>query len=545
MTFFASLPAFVMPMPYGYGPPSLMRACAVGLALLVLASTLGGCAARAPRWARTGVAHAPPTLRLLPDSARGSGPDAGRTAEPAVWRHWPDGFAAVYATLARNLHPPNRFQPTRYARPAPAFRGVYLWDTAFIAQVWRPWDAATAAEVSKAVLRGAADDGRLQHFTSRLASSDLTQPPVMAWSAWATYRWSGDRTFLADAYPRLVAYRRWLYQHRRLPGGLFFWAAPYESGMDNSPRFGSRDEADVIDTRHVAAVDLSAYVALQGEVLAAMARTLGRPDEAEAFAAETRRLRARINDRLWDDEVGLYFDRDTTTGAFVRAKTVASLVPLFAGVPDAARAERLRAHILDPAAFNARIPVPSVALDDPAFEKDMWRGPTWVNTSYMIVEGLRRYGFGAAAARLSFKVVEGVYRTHAETGRVVEFYDPERYDLRELHRKRGHWWKRLTLGDEPVDAFVGWTGLANTLLIETLCGLRYVDGALVLQPRFPPEAQGLAFALTLPSRDLRLSLRVTGDGRAVGTVAVGSAPARRFDLAPGAHLVVHARDTDS
>jgi hypothetical protein len=36
----------------------------------------------------------------------------------------------------------------------------------------------------------------------------------------------------------------------------------------------------------------------------------------------------------------------------------------------------------------------------------------------------------------------------------------------ELRRKKGNLWKRLTLGSKPVKNFVGWSGLANTLVME-------------------------------------------------------------------------------
>lgn len=71
---------------------------------------------------RKGVAVSPPRLRL-----------AGHAEAPAFER----GFAEVYAPLFANLQQADLLSPTLHAIPGPAFRGVYLWDSAFIVQVWR------------------------------------------------------------------------------------------------------------------------------------------------------------------------------------------------------------------------------------------------------------------------------------------------------------------------------------------------------------------------------------------------------------------------
>lgn len=466
------------------------------------------------------VAHPPPALHV-------SGP-------PAEVAHWDEGFAAVYATLFLNLQMPNVLSAVRYAHPAPAFPGVYLWDSAFIAQVWKPWDLAVARDVNRAVI-DLRDGDRLQHVVADLAQSAFTQPPVLAWSIAALHGGRVDAAalhYLRHVYEPLVAYNRWLYRQRRLAGGLFCWMHPYESGIDNAPRFSSRDERVLADTRPLAAPDLSAYVVLQNEALAEIAATLGREADAARFHEQAEALRARMNAYLWHEADGLYYDRHVHTGAFVRAKTIASLLPLWAGVPDAARAARLRDHLLDPAAFNTRLPLPSVARDDPAFEKDMWRGPVWINTAYAVILGLERYGYRHEAADLAFRLCEGVYRTYAEGRRLYEFYDPERHDTAELHRKRGNRWKRLTLGTKPRPEFVGWTGLVNTLVVEHLVGFRWEGGRRVLRPQFPPQAEGLGFSVRLPAEDLAISLEVCKDQRTRGT-ARSPAGVRAFEVAFG------------
>lgn len=448
---------------------------------------------------------------------------------------WARGFPAVYETLLANLHGPNRFFATRFAYPSPVFRGVYLWDSAFIAQVWKPWDAATANEVAEAVWGNAAEDGRLKHYVSAYAKSDYTQPPLMAWSVGENYLWGGDHAYLARAYPALVKYNEWLYANRRLPNGLFFWLHSYESGIDNSPRFGSADEKVKSDITSLAAVDLCSFMVRQNEALAEMARELGRSDDEAKFRAQAAELKDLMNRLLWDEATGYYYDLDLKTKGLLKIKTIASLFPLFAGVPDAARAKRVLGHVMNPAEFNTPMPLPSVARDDPTFEKDCWRGPVWINTAYVVIVGLERYGFAEEAAELSYRLADGVYRNHALTHQFVEFYDPDRDGFRELHRKRGNLYKLITLGDKPQPNFIGWTGLANTIVIEHLIGYREAPGRRSLAPRFPPEAAGAVFRLASPSAELDLAFTVRPDGGAKGTITANGHKTD-FDLAPGQEL---------
>jgi hypothetical protein len=455
------------------------------------------------------------------------------TLEAESHRHWESGFDAAYTVALRNLHNPNGFHRTRQARAAPRIHGVHLWDSAFLSQVWKGWDVATAQEVLATVLDHARD-GRVPHFSHRLLRSAYTQPPVIAWAVWENFLWSGDTTALAAAYPALQRYDAWLHDHRALPSGLFFWMSHLESGMDNSPRFDGGRPGRARDLREVAAIDLSSYVVQQSAVLALAADVLGRPSDAEAYRQRSEALRARINEALWDPESGFYYDRDERTGELIRVRSSAALVTLLAGVPDSAQARRLRDHVMDSAAFNTEFPLPTVALDDVSFSRDMWRGPVWINLSYMIIRGLDTYGFSEEAAELAFRTVDGVYRTHQATGRFWEFYDPEQFHVRDLHRKRGELWKRIALGDGPLPHY-GWSALVNKLVIEYLVGYQRRGDSHSLAPRLPREAAGMQLRLTIPDDGIVISVRALGDGRAAAEVEDGSG-SRGLILEPGETL---------
>ena len=433
-----------------------------------------------------------------------------------------DGFAAIYALLFANLRRADLLSSTRHAIPGPGFRGVYLWDSAFIAQVWAWWDRAVAADVLNAVVE-LRDGDRLQHVVTEFHQSSYTQPPLIAWSLEQLLTRMQEAEAVAIAgrhFDPLCAYQRWLDRHRRLDNGLYAWAHPYESGVENAPRFSNVDESVLRDTRRLGAVDFSSYVVLQLDALAALATRLRRPAAAAAHRAAARDLRRRIDNLLWDRQDELYYDRDGA-GSPVRVPTIASLMPLWAGVPDAGRAALLVRRIMSADAFGTRMPLPSVARNAPEFERDMWRGPVWLNTAYGVIQGMLRYGYDRDAATLAWRLCTGVYHVYKRERRMYEFYDPDQHHTRDLRRKQGNRWKALTLGTRPQPDFVGWTGLANNLLLEVVLGLEAGPSRLTLCPRPPAAAAGLRLLLRLPQPEVELTLQVESAEGVTGRVSHG------------------------
>lgn len=413
----------------------------------------------------------------------------------SVPARWQSAFNAVNQELDNNLKRPTRTRPFYSARPSPKYNAVYLWDSAFIALIWKHRNPQIAQDIIRSVLHNQLADGRVPHVVSIMGTSRWSQPPVLTWSAMQFVSAEDDLAFAREAYPKLKKYHEWLFRARRHASGLFFWDHPYESGIDNSPRFGNRDESRFENTRNQEAVDLSSYVIMDSEALARMARFIAahesddrvktaRLAEAAQFDGEARQIGALIRTRLWDETRGNFFDRDVTTNRLIPISTIASLFPLTAGAASAEQARRLLVHVRDPQQFNTPIPFPTVARQEPSFEKDCWRGPVWINTAYLAIQGLKRYGETALAHEMAARLVDGVYMTWHVTGKFVEYYDPERYDFRELTRKHGTgplglsgsrnpvkvlehlFLKQGILGTKPVDHFIGWTGLVNNLVLE-------------------------------------------------------------------------------
>jgi glycogen debranching enzyme len=66
--------------------------------------------------------------------------------------------------------------------------------------------------------------------------------------------------------------------------------------------------------------------------------------------------------------------------------------------------------------------VPSVALDDPKYNPtQMWRGPTWVNVNYLLIEGLRRSGYPELARELRQRTLQMI----CGQDDIYEYYHPQ------------------------------------------------------------------------------------------------------------------------
>jgi glycogen debranching enzyme len=146
-------------------------------------------------------------------------------------------------------------------------------------------------------------------------------------------------------------------------------------------------------------------------------QALGRPSATPALI-----------DRLWDEGRGLFVDEGQPGRVRPRAVTWASLAPLaLPDLPEEIGRRLVEEHLLSPREFATPVAPPSVAVCEPAYEPDggrgavrrYWRGPTWVNSAWMVWIGMRRLGYEEEAERLA----RGIFGAVEREG-LREYYDP-------------------------------------------------------------------------------------------------------------------------
>jgi hypothetical protein len=268
---------------------------------------------------------------------------------------------------------------------------------------------------------------------------------------------------LEFAAPKLDAYLEWDRTHRGDPTGgslLLSWSAGGESGMDNSQRF----DATPVSCRRLLAVDFSVLFAKDAAALADIYEVLSSATAAAAAAAAvaggegalspslmgadskasywrsvSANVSAAVHSVMWDESRGLYADvliASDGSRSFSPINAVTSFYPLW--LPDCPpeRIEALVAALDDASKWSLEVPLPSVALGTERFSTDMWRGPFWVNTNYIIALALLDRSHPEPAYKLLAVALDCLASNYELYGALFEFYDSQgQADPRTLLRK--------------------------------------------------------------------------------------------------------------
>jgi hypothetical protein len=338
--------------------------------------------------------------------------------------------------------------PFAYTRPSPSrYPWQWYWDSCFAAIVWRRFDPDRSRLELESLLAAQRPNGFIGHTifwdrpvslsrlpfynvaSRRSMQTETIQPPLLAW-AW--------RIAVGDPAlePRIGAHADWLAANRDLEGdGLLWIVQPDESGLDASPKFdpvwGRRANGRIgfpllVWRNRRLGFDAGRIRDRCGPVLCEVLvntlwslslQALGRPSATPALV-----------ERLWDERTGLFLDRTASGPVKPPVTTWAALAPLaLPDLPEEIGRRLVDEHLLDPGQFLTPVAPPSVAASEPSYEPDggrgpirrYWRGPTWVNSAWLVSLGLRRLGYQLEAEQLSRGLIAAVEREGLR-----EYYDP-------------------------------------------------------------------------------------------------------------------------
>ncbi|MDQ2690537.1 MAG: glycogen debranching protein [Chloroflexota bacterium] len=316
-----------------------------------------------------------------------------------------------------------RFYTTREAMTPSMIHyvGVWQWDAFFHALAYRHVEKQLAHDQIRIVLDHQREDGMIpdaihdEGTVTRLDHpivADVTKPPLIAWASYKLYQHDGDREFLDEIYEPIVRWNNWWFENNDADGnGLCEYHHPYSSGLDDSPLWD--------DGMPVEAPDLNTYLYLQQESLAKIAAAIGKDEDVELWRGRAEAMARRLVEHAWDEQAGFFWAR--SNGTRVNVRTPFSLFPLITGKMPSEIAERLVSHLTDERQFWTRYPIPTVAMDDPKYTPGkMWRGPTWVNVNYLLIEGLQRSGYPDLARELRRRTLDLI----SSRDDIYEYYDP-------------------------------------------------------------------------------------------------------------------------
>jgi glycogen debranching enzyme len=279
-----------------------------------------------------------------------------------------------------------------------------------------------------------------------------TSAPFYSWVSWEVYLVAKERVpssraraFLEDAYRSGLAFVEFLVSKRDRDGdGLLEWGghAVLESVRDSLvPIWDLLGENDPRAPSRVEALDLSVMVVKELRALAEMARELGREPESRSFREKADQLARRIEETMWDEDTGFYYNVDRDTNQFVtaegldlRRQEIIGFLPLWAEVASRDRAEILLRKLTDPKKFWRRFGVPTLAADDPGYEPQVrrccqWNGAVWMEWNYLVFHGLQKYGHHDVARVLADRMLKAATTQLSRNHRFWESYSPDEVKL--------------------------------------------------------------------------------------------------------------------
>lgn len=294
------------------------------------------------------------------------------------------------------------------------------------------WDAAFAtlgvrfaregfAAPNNAFLAGLDREG----YVHESLDASIPAAPLTAWSEWELYKVRSDKARLAHALPLLAADFTWREAHKR-PDGLYA-GNPRAFRSGQSSRFWRGGKFDDAAAEGGAWIDASSMMALNAHCLKEMALALGRKEEAARFEWAMRELAARINEKLWSEQDGWYYDADEK-GALMPVRSLASYWAVISGVAPLARAERQIGALSDVTKFERAHPYSTLSASEREYRAKDGKPLGVARSDFNVLgyEALHALDRGAQADFNAEDHLARVARVLADSHELYEAYDPDK-----------------------------------------------------------------------------------------------------------------------
>ena len=348
------------------------------------------------------------------------------------------------------VFPPEAPLAHPWISPGGFYRGQWIWDTMFVADllallpdtrdtlrgVFRNyWDFqerwnATQPTYAHDMVACMIHPGR-QDWTTYPAYSQI---PILAWGLERVFRRNGDLELVREALDPLERFHNWYWRERDVTDLGLVGVGAY-SGDAQHARYETFDyECNLDDLEmlphprrsagetgpwygNLCLPGMTAYLVLAENSLARLADAAGDPALASRARARADRSAEAMRQHMWDEEAGTFLAVHHETLAKVRVPTIGSWIPLHAGIPTAAQAQRMAAVLATPE-WLTPLPVPTVGRSDPHWNDgklnnpggNFWRGDVWPATNYQIADGLARAGYQELAGEIATRTIRNAMR---------------------------------------------------------------------------------------------------------------------------------------
>ena len=240
-----------------------------------------------------------------------------------------------------------------------------------------------------------------------------------------------------EDYDALYAYlTHWFEEWDQDQNDLCEWSSAPHSGSDTQlERIGPWG------SRFCEGTDLNCFIYRDCQAASYLARALGHDEDAQMFENRAQRTAHAIRSTLWNDEEGMFYDRDARDGKTIKVKSASTFLahgrrhrdtaskPRFSST-DTLTIQKSSPHRSPCQVTHAvRPPTPNDSSQLPALMPVLglqaghanWCGGMWPHWNIQISHGLQDYGFDEEANLLADKLLEAL---SVEEG-FYEWYDAE------------------------------------------------------------------------------------------------------------------------
>lgn len=308
------------------------------------------------------------------------------------------------------------------------------------------------------------------------------QPHFHSYSSWLAaavrdrYLVNGDRAFVVNLLPDLVAdYRAWE-RERRLADGSF-WQFDVRDGMEESIS-GSRTRRNVRPT-------INSYMFANARAIAQIARLADDPQIADEFTAKAAALKRLTQESLWDRDAR-FFKVRFENGGISDAREAIGFIPWMFSLPDPKRGyEAAWAQLKDPRGFAAPCGLTTAERRHPQFRshglrKCEWDGAVWPfatsQTLAALANVLRDYPQTVVTRKDYFSAFLTYTRSQYADGKpyIGEYLDEVTGNWINGRNDRSRYYNHSTYADPVITGVVGLRPRA--------------DDVVEIDPLLPPEA---------------------------------------------------------
>lgn len=240
-----------------------------------------------------------------------------------------------------------------------------------------------------------------------------------------------DNDYLDLLYTTLERFDEYLWRVRDSDGDgcLESWCR-YDTGEDHAERYKDAPDAwteeippQGCEVVPMASIDIMSFSYTARDTLSEIADIMGKEELAEKWRQKALLVQEKIRGYLWSEEKGACYDRDKNH-RIMPVLIHNSLRAMYWNSLTQDMADRfVKEHLLNPCEFWTKMPLPSVAVNDPLFRNvttNNWSGQVEALTYQRAIRALENYGYCRIIPMLGRKLFEAI----GEKCRFVQQYDP-------------------------------------------------------------------------------------------------------------------------